>query len=112
MTHRSDSLEKRRGKSGLQICRVPRATRLILERRFRYSMKIDKLETPSSPAAAAKDGPQNGNATAPETLKKTGESRNLSDVITSNNGDHVTTALGVLDQGSEVNGPCFIGFWR
>ena len=66
-------------------------------------MKIDKLEAPSSPAAAAKDGLQNGNASAPETLKKTGESRNLSDVITSN-GDHVTTALDVLDQGPEVNG--------
>ena len=68
-------------------------------------MKIDKLEAPSSPEAAAKDGPQNGNASAPERLKKTGESRNLSDVITSN-GDHVTTALGILDQGQEVNGLC------
>ena len=73
-------------------------------------MKIDKLETPSSPAAAAKDGPQNGNASAPKTLKKTGESRNLSDVTS--NGDHVTTVLGILDQGPEVNGLCMMGFHR
>ena len=62
-------------------------------------MKIDKLEAPSSPAAAAKDGPQNGNASAPETLKKTGESRNLSDVTS--DGDDVTTAIGILEQGPE-----------